>query len=149
MYTIRISRRSNPSILKEINPEYTLEGPTLTLKLQYFGHLLWRADSMKQTFMLRNIEGKRRRGWQMMTWLDSIANSMNMNLSKLQKIVEDRRAWSASVHEVINSQTWLNDSTAKTKNCIQYLVITCNGKESEEMYVQPNHFAVYLKLTQY
>ena len=86
------ARRSNQSILKEINSEYSLEGLMLKLKLQYFGHLMQRADSLEKTLMLGKIEGKRRRRWQRITWLDSITNSMNMNLSKLLEIVEDRGA---------------------------------------------------------
>ena len=95
------ARRSNHSILKEINPEYSLEG--LILKLQYFGHLIQRADSLQKTLMLGRIEGKRRRGWQRMRWLDSITDSMHMNLRKHQKTVEDREAWRAAVHGVTES----------------------------------------------
>ena len=93
--------RSNQSILKKINPEYSLEGLTVKLKLQYFGHLLGRANSLEMTLMLRKIEGKRRRGWQSMRWLESITNSMNMNWSQLWQTVEDRGAWHAAVHGVI------------------------------------------------
>ena len=95
-------RRSNQSILKEINPEYSLEG--LMLKLQYFGHLMQRADSLVKTLMLGRIEGKRRRGQQRMRWLDSITNSMDMNWSKLREITEDR-VWCAEVPGVTKSQT--------------------------------------------
>ena len=91
-------RRSNQSILKEINPEYSLEG--LMLKLQYFGHLMRRADSLEKTLMLGKTEGKRRKGWQRMRWLDHITKSMDMNLSKFKKTVKDRGAWSAIVHGV-------------------------------------------------
>ena len=103
------ARRSNQSILKEINPEYSLEGLFLKLKLQYFGHLVGRADSLKKTLMLGKIEGKGRRERQRMRWLDRITESMNMNFSKLQERVEDRRVWHATVHEVTKSQTRLSD----------------------------------------
>ena len=94
------ARTSNLSILKEINPEYSLEGLLLKLKLQYFGHLVRRADSLEKTLVLGKIEGKRRSGWQRMRWLDSITDSMDMSLSKLQKIVKDREVWHGAVHEV-------------------------------------------------
>jgi len=94
------ARRSNQLILKEINPEYSLEGPMLKLKLQYFGHLMGRANSLGNTLMLGKIEGRRRRGWQRMKWLDSITDSVDMNLSKLWETVKDRDAWRVAVHGV-------------------------------------------------
>ena len=101
--------RSNQSILKEINPEYLLEGLILKLKLQYFGYLMQRTDSLEKTLMLGKTEDKRKRGQQKTKWLDSISNSIDMNLSKLQEIEKHRQAWRAAVHGVAESQTQLND----------------------------------------
>ena len=117
------ARRSIQSILIEINPDYSLE--VLLLKLQFFGHLVSRANSFEKTLMLGKIEGKRRRGWQRMKWFDSISDSIDMNLSKLWEIVKDRRAWKAAVHGIAKSHTQLQFSSLQSLSCVWFFVTPC------------------------
>ena len=109
------ARRSNQSVLEEINHEYSLERLMMKLKLQYFGHLMQKANSLEKTLMLGKNEGRRRRGWQRAKWLDGITNSMGMSLSKLQEMVKDREDWHDAVHGVTKSRTWLSDWTIKSQ----------------------------------
>ena len=129
-------RRSNQSILKEISSEYSLGGLMLKLKLQYFGHLMWRADSLEKTLMLGKIENRKRRGQQRMRSLDGITDSKEMSSSKLRETVKDREAWSAVVHGVAKSQTWLSSWMTKTTLMeLQILLSELTAQKKNQFFV--------------
>ena len=127
-------RRSNQSILKEISPEYSLEGLILKLKLQCFGHLMWRTDLLEKTLMLGKIEGRRRRGRQRIRWLDGITDLMDVSLSKLQELVMDREAWHAAVHGIAKSRTWMRDWTELILKVLMKPHPNFNNKHWQELH---------------
>ena len=143
------ARRSNQSVLKEINPEYSLEGLMLKLKLQYFGHLGWRTDSLEKTLMLGMIEGRRRRGWQRLRWLDGITDSMDISLSKLQELLMDREAWhncSPWGHKQLDMTEWLNWTERSVSYVLSILSFrTLKTVYSRDNFNKINNFSYFIK----